>query len=209
MKCENGIFELDKSDKTKELWESSADTRKLYEKVGNFEDIFFDMIFQQGSLTEKMIRCQINGIDNVIDLPNELNYFMYCMFRFAVEPLEGCNGKYDIWEQKMFISPECLEEDSVILHEMIHLHESVLMTLPIYYHEAVMYCLLTDLSSKISNLNDILEICTHIFSCEQISEEGGLHDMLFLLKSLDIDLRFGWELGTTYGYDMIDSIKNI
>ena len=98
--------------------------------------------------------------------------------------------------------------DSIILHEMIHLHESVLMTLPIFFHEAVIYCLYTDLLAKIPNLNSIIEDCTHLYNCMLMAEEGGLHDMLFLLKSFDIDLRFDWPLGTTYGYDMKERIEH-
>ncbi|WP_303820150.1 hypothetical protein [Ruminococcus flavefaciens] len=213
MKCENGIWEFDLSDKSSEWWEETPETQILIQKVGEFDtyNIFSDMTFQEGSLTEKMIKCHIirdgKGYESIIDLPPELSMFDYTMFRFSVEPLEECEGRYDIWSQRLTVTPENINNDSIILHEMIHLHESVLMALPIYYHEAVMYCLYSELSKKIPNLNYIIETSAHIYNCEDMAQIGGLHDMLFLLKSFDIDLRFGCALGTTYGYDMKEQIK--
>lgn len=33
---------------------------------------------------------------------------------------------------------------------------------------------------------------------------GGVHDLLFLLKSFDLDLRMNYPLGTVFGYGMAD-----
>jgi hypothetical protein len=84
MKCENGIWEFDLSDKTNEWWEESPETQILIQKVGEFGytyNIFSDMTFQEGSLTEKMIKCQIirdgKEYDSIINLPPELSMFDY------------------------------------------------------------------------------------------------------------------------------------
>lgn len=208
MKLENGFFVLDTSDKSFEWFNYTSDTSTLINKVYGFTDVFSDMLFRKDSITEKMVKCQFDWGDHIIDLPFALSCFDYFMFRFSVESLEECDGRYEMWEQRLIISPDQLNNDSIILHEMIHLHESLLMTLPIFFHEAVIYCLYTDLLAKIPNLNSIIEDCTHLYNCMLMAEEGGLHDMLFLLKSFDIDLRFDWPLGTTYGYDMKDRIEH-
>ena len=38
-------------------------------------------------------------------------------------------------------------------------------------------------------------------------EAGGLHDVLFLLKSFDLDIRKGYDLGTVFGYGRRDDLK--
>ena len=52
--------------------------------------------------------------------------------------------------------------------------------------------------------NDDLDVLIHkhanFSDVLLIAEQGGSHDLLFFLKSLDLDLRFGYDLGTVFGY---------
>lgn len=66
-----------------------------------------------------------------------------------------------------------------------------------FYHDAVLYCLYRD-------LNERIEAHGHILNSSQIAKTGGVHDILFLLKSFDLDLKMGYKLGTVFGYGMTD-----
>lgn len=131
--------------------------------------------------------------------------FQLHFFKRKVESLRSNYGGYfDSKEQLLCISKECLDDDKIILHEMIHLHEFVLNVLPLFYHDTLPWALYTKLRKEIKNLDRIISSQAHILSGQKIYNEGGLHDILFLLKSLDLDLKMGYSLGTVFGYDLID-----
>ena len=46
----------------------------------------------------------------------------------------------------------------------------------------------------------ILHELGHILNETELQSQGGTHDILFLLKSFDLDLRKGYPLGTVFGY---------
>ena len=140
--------------------------------------------------------------------PDQLKYFTYSWFLFGVEDLGDFLGNYSALEYKLTVSPKCVDQDDVILHEMIHLHEAVLDGLPTYYHDVVLYCLYKDLRDRIRNIDDHIEAHGHILNESILSKTGGRHDILFLLKSFDLDLRMGYPLGTVFGYGMANEIKN-
>ena len=100
------------------------------------------------------------------------------------------------------------EDDVVILHEMIHLHEYVLNDLPLYYHDMVYWALYKNLRNKIPDLDCIITEHAHALNENELYRTGGLHDILFLLKSFDLDIRKGFPLGTVFGYGRVDEFKN-
>lgn len=102
----------------------------------------------------------------------------------------------------MTVAPDHANDDVVILHEMIHLHEFVLEILPMYFHDAVLFCLYKDLKNKINDLDQRIEAHGNILNSSSIANIGGTHDILFLLKSFDLDLKNGYKLGTVFGYGM-------
>lgn len=102
------------------------------------------------------------------------------------------------------VDPRHIDDDDVILHEMIHMHEFVLEIYPTYYHDAILYSLYHDLRSKIEDLDRRMEYQGHIVKQEELTQFGGVHDLLFLLKSFDLDLRMNYPLGTVFGYGMAD-----
>ena len=69
------------------------------------------------------------------------------------------------------------------------------------------WTLYKDLRNKISKLDEIITKHAHVFNESDLYEEGGLHDILFLLKSFDLDIRMGYPLGTVFGYGRIDIFK--
>lgn len=184
---------------------------KLDQRIRDLGDYFVDMTFEEGSSTYEMIKCQSQSEDgrwqdDTVVLPSELKYFNYNYFRKKVESLQdNYAGYFDPKEQVLCISNKYLDEDRIILHEMIHLHEFVLNVLPSFYHDTVLWTLYTDLRKRkeIKNkLDKIISGCAHILSEQKIYNQGGSHDTLFLLKSLDLDIKMGYSLGTVGGYDL-------
>lgn len=99
--------------------------------------------------------------------------------------------------------------DCVILHEMIHLHESVLQNVVPFFHDAVLWNLYQSLCNDVKNLEEIVNIHGSLDNQLIMYYQGGEHDILFLLKSFDLDRRLGKPFGTIFGYDMADKVKQI
>ena len=194
--------------------QATPDEKQLIDKIGDFESLFEDMLFQPGTSTYELIQCKskLQGsdewIDDEIDLPDELAYFSYTFFHFKVEPLNGCAGAFSHPDQTLTVTPEALENDSTILHEMIHLHEYVINDLPMYFHDMVYWALYKDLKKKIPELDNIITGHAHLLTGSTIYSAGGLHDILFLLKSFDLDIRMGYSLGTVFAYGRDEELKN-
>ena len=194
--------------------QATPDEKRLIDKVGGFEHLFEDMLFQEGTSTYELLQCKSKPhgsdewIDDAIDPPDELNYFSYTFFHFKVEPLEGCDGVFSHADRTLTVTPEALENDSTILHEMIHLHEFVINDLPMYFHDMVYWALYKDLKKKIPELDDIITGHAHLLTGSTIYSSGGLHDILFLLKSFDLDIRMDYPLGTVFAYGRADDFKN-
>ena len=184
--------------------------RKLWEKVIQFSDFFEDMLFTPGTITYPFLECKIsddngNEIAPTAVLPVGLHNFNYNSFYYRVRemtpPYMACFNKANY---SLKVDPRHIDDDYVILHEMIHMHEFVLEIYPTYYHDAILYSLYHDLRSKIEVLDRRMERQGHIVMQEELAQFGGVHDLLFLLKSFDLDLRMNYPLGTVFGYGMAD-----
>ncbi len=81
--------------------------------------------------------------------------------------------------------------DIVLIHEMIHAYEYLLKKTGYDYY--VVLQLYKELSLFIKNLDNIINMDNHIIFKE--------HSILFLLKSLMLDICFGYNFGTFYCYD--------
>ena len=193
--------------------QATPEEKRLLDKVGEFEHLFEDMLFQEGTSTYELIQCKTKSAgsdewyDTAIDLPDELAYFSYTFFHFKVEKLEDCEGVFNRLEQSITLPPEALENDSTILHELIHLHEYVINELPLYFHDMVYWALYKDLKTKIPELDDIITGHAHLLTGSSIFSAGGLHDILFLLKSFDLDIRMGYPLGKVFAYGREEDFK--
>ena len=79
----------------------------------------------------------------------------------------------------------------ILLHEMLHAYEYMLSDYQIE-HDYLIVKLYQKLLSKIPNLIKIIE--------SDINKDNREHSIIFLLKSLDIDLVLKLPLGSIYGY---------
>ena len=201
------ITEIEMEEKPFEYFASlSKDDEALLHKVYELgENYFKDMMFQPESVIGDFMKVSMKcpGDDEwhtaAITLPNELEYFTYTWFDFHVEHLD-CDGCFDIANQTLLIDSACKDNDNTILHEMIHLHETVLETLPAYYKETLFIALYWHLRNLIPDLDEIMKKYGHIYEEDALTEQGGQHGLLFLLKSFDLDIKKGLPLGTVMGY---------
>lgn len=210
------IYKFDMDDSLFLEWRSSAphEDIKLHDRLYELSEYFSDMLFEEGSPTGELLKCQSklkdgSLLDDTIDIPDELKCFSYTYFKTKVEPIKNnCAGYFNLNEQLLCVSREYLKDDSILLHEMIHLHEHVLNVLPLFYHDTMIWTLYIDLEKKIKDLDEIISGHAHILSQQKLYSEGGLHDILFLLKSLDLDIKMGYSLGTVCGYEAKELLKN-
>ncbi|MCD8366543.1 MAG: hypothetical protein LUC48_00735 [Clostridiales bacterium] len=190
--------------------EWTTEVEELTDCVEDNEELFEDMLFSKGTISYSYIAAQ-SPSDNEHTwsdddhIPSQLTAFSYQFFDFRVEKIDGgFLGGFNSKEQSVRIDPDYLRDEPTILHEMIHLHEFVLNELPMFYHDAYFYCLYKSLKNKIADLDVRIEDHGHWLNQEQLRMHGGEHDILFLLKSFDLDLRKGYKLGTVFGYGYIE-----
>ena len=148
------------------------------------------------------IKMNQGNILKLDDLPFEAS-LLSCQFR--ISKIRGSMGRYDPRKHTIFIRPEYITDKTVILHEMIHAYEGILLqehdALRQILRDNLTFSLYNCLRPKINDLNEKILHHSHIVAQEQITKIGGLHSILFYLKSLDLDLRLDLKLGEIYGYD--------
>ena len=84
----------------------------------------------------------------------------------------------------------------MLLHEMIHMNEYALSQLPSQYRERVAACLCESLQKNIYDVDQMVKENLSFFQDSSVDREE--HDTLFYLKSLDLDMRMHYKLGTIY-----------
>jgi len=99
-----------------------------------------------------------------------------------------------------------------LLHELIHVYESLyeeLLYTKIYEQWLCIYLyerLIKRLGAKV--INELLNIDLHFYILND-SSFGSLHSLLFLFKSLDLDLKLRKPLGSVYSYGREELFKGI
>ena len=103
-----------------------------------------------------------------------------------------CEGICDPKVNTIWIDAENLHNDITLLHEMIHAYDSVLYKTFSAHRDYVVLKLYEKLRITIPDLLQLITIDLHT---------GNItHSLLFMLKSLDLDLRLDKPLGTVYSY---------
>ena len=198
-------------------WEASLTQKQveLYDRMYSYDELFADMLFCKGSGPYNLLLVDHKQDDGswklqAMDLPPQLEQFDYeSVVDVDVKRLEGKTGCFDRETQTLMIDEASQEDDAVLLHEMIHLHEYALTDeLPPVYADAVQWSLYKTLKEEIKGLDDIITARMHVLNSGTINEIGGQHDLLFLLKSFHLDLLKGYPLGTVYGYGLSEEMKS-
>lgn len=211
-----------RSDKVSEdkffLWyntEATEEEKKLYGKIlDNLSKYFMDMLFKKDTCSGSLLKVRSDNSDkstseNIESVIEELEYYGYNDFKVKIESMEDCDAYYDVEEKYICISPKSINDDSTILHEMIHLHENLLDEQPKYFHDCLLWALYSHLKGQFDNLDELITENVHIINEKKIYDKGGNHDILFLLKSLDLDIRMGYPMGTVFGYDMVKKLEGL
>lgn len=138
--------------------------------------------------------------DDIMSVPDELNSFSYAWFLYKSESIGNYGGCFDEKECTLTVPSEHLDDDKTLLHEMIHLHEFVINRLPMFYHDMLLWALYLDLKIKIPQLDEIITDHAHLLNETDLYNRGGTHDVLFLLKSFELDIQMNYSLGTVFAY---------
>lgn len=191
---------------------ATDEEKRLFDRICEFGEYFEDMVFEEGTKSYELIKCKAKlpgsdeWVDDTVPLPDELTCFSYTFFHYSIQPLKkGYYGVFNTRSQTLTVSSE--PTDSTILHEMIHMHEFVINELPMFYHDTLYWALYRDLKDKIPNLDDIISDHAHLLIGKSLYFTGGLHDVLFLLKSFDLDIKMKCPLGTVFSYDRDEELK--
>ncbi len=198
--------------------QATDDEKKLYDRITDFAELFEDFLFERDTITYKLLQCQsqtkeLQWEDDIMDLPDELSCFSYNFFHYksgslgknASEEYLGCFSEKTL---TLTVSPRYLDNDGVILHEMTHLHEFVINQLPMYFHDMLYWALYQALKEQIPKLEEIITGHAHLLTGTDLYNQGGTHDILFLLKSFDLDIRMNYPLGTVFSYGRDKEFKN-
>jgi hypothetical protein len=190
------------------------------------EEYFDDMRFENGCIVEKYFMCGDSG-EKEFCVSGEILWILDpSNYQFVVGTLD-CQGEVNHKTRIVTIAPEYANDDTILLHELIHVFESfywgdgkeeydlhdksdgrkfkeTAKEVPRYMRDALLMSLYWDLKERIPDLDKLILKFGHFCSQEVLTERGGDHDILFYLKSLDLDLRLGYELGTVCDYDEYD-----
>ena len=181
---------------------------ELHMAVLEYEDEYFaDMTLKMNSILKDFLAFSYeDGVEDSYDLYCDLEAYHY---RYYVKKLEGYAGITDLGQRTITIDPKYAKDKATILHEMLHAHENIISELTPFLRDVLMFCLYKKLKEEVSELDNRILDHIHILHGVEITNQGGNHDILFFLKSLDLDLRNGFRLGTVcaYGRDEFDEDK--
>lgn len=181
----------------REWWESR--TSEQYELQGLSLDLqyeyFEDMMLEDGSLLNDVIERALNYTDGIFLGLTDAN------IRFYIVENKGFAGCFYGDERKIEIDRKYITDKKVVLHELIHFFEYQLeKEMNPFIRELLMLELYNKLLPQIDDLRErILNHC-ELFGYEYTFRTHGEHGVLFFLKSVDLDIRCGYPIGTVCGY---------
>ena len=168
-----------------------------------------DMTFDEGSTTARFL----NGVgvgERRFWIPPLLCEVDYYGYAFCVEEVgvgKRVRARYDAYNHSLHIPEDELDDESVLLHEMIHLYEHRFDRFPNYFRDMVLISLYTDLKPKVLEMGEDLDVLIlkslNAVDANIVESTGGDHSILFFLKSLDLDIRKGYHLGTVFAYQSV------
>ncbi|MCL2837758.1 MAG: hypothetical protein FWE04_01640 [Oscillospiraceae bacterium] len=189
----------------------SRDDIELLGKVFEYEDIYFtDMTFKDEEFQRALLICQDenrNDVNYSDELFDSLSV-SYGDWRFYVADLDGIGGSVNYFKREMRVNTESKDDISLILHEMIHIYELTLQNRYPIFAEYLIIQLYNKLKPLIENLDEKITLNSHPLLSGDMFRAGNNHGTLFLLKSLDLDLRLKLSLGTVFGYDREGYMKD-
>lgn len=184
-----------------EWWvKRTPDELELHSKILDYEAEFFkDMRFEENSIIHDFLAYTDEDGNEYFD---ECFYDLQSSkYRFYVKTFEDDTmGETDLSEHVITISPTYKNDKTVILHEMIHAYANTLNEVNPTHKDILLLTLYNNLKEKIQDIDNRILSHAHDLLQFDVTLTGGYHDVLFFLKSLDLDLKCGYKLGTICGY---------
>ena len=168
----------------------------LLETILDYENRYFeDMTCEEGSLCWDISSFAVEETE-YLDLNLETNLYRF----YIVNDSSEYSGRHNWPERKIEITQSYINAPEVILHEMIHAYEYILQNKQPVLYDMLFLRLYHKLQSLIPDLDERISDHAEIYGQSKLSHAGGYHGILFYLKSLDLDIRCGFQLGTVCGY---------
>lgn len=172
-------------------------------KILMLERYFDDMMLDKKSIMSKYTVMPFDDFCDDTNNDTDALSLMDNYYRFEISSNmpDDCDGYNCQADKLIVINKSSVNSDNVILHEMLHAHEQILLSINHIVRDTLIIELYKKLKSQIKKLDAIIDFHSNINHSSELSEIGGEHSLLFLLKSLEIDLRCNNELFTVFGYD--------
>ncbi len=157
------------------------------------EEYFEDMLLKDGSL--------LNDIIEIVSEVTDGIFLGIDKLRLYIVDNDDFNGCFYRSENKIEINKKYATDKSVILHELIHYYENQLEEqFEPFIRELLVLELYNKLLPKIKDLRERIFKHCELYSYTETFKGKGNHGVLFFLKSLDLDIRCDYPLGTVCGY---------
>lgn len=190
----------EKEKRLKNLYEEwcfkhNAEDDALSDTVYEYEEDYFeDMTFKKDSLCYDIV----SKVDEeeFVSLDIGSGYYRF----FVIEDNGDMEGCTDTRERTISITRSNVNNKSVVLHEMIHAYVRILYDFNPTLLENIMLSLYLKLSPLIPDLDKKIKNHSELSSQIELDCSAGHHGLTFFLKSLDLDIRCGYPLGTICGY---------
>ncbi len=197
---------IDELSKKYDQWwgNRDADTHELHTQILQYESEYFDdMRLKDSNLKKYTIATDDYGnecsLEDLFNLYFDLEFNKYT---YTIMKLDDCAALCDSKDRTITFDPEYASDKATILHEMIHAYENIIDSVKRpFIREIIFLHLYNKLKPEIADLDDKIAGHANVLSGMDIYMQGGNHDILFYLKSLDLDLRCGYKPGTVCGYD--------
>ena len=182
-----------------EWWETKTkEESEVLDKAYDYEEEYFsdlrlidykDELFAVKIFDDKEFIDSFEGEDILYKLTIDDGW----RFKLVDYDDETCGGLTSYTEKLVEISNTYNNKD-ILLHEMIHVYELILKSYQL--DDFVLLKLYDELLPKVKNLKNLINLDKHIAFKE--------HSLLFILKSIKLDLELGYNLGTIYAYGRED-----
>lgn len=170
------------------------------------EDYFDDMCLTKKSIVGKYLDTPYEDSKDDDDYTLSIDAHFY---KFYITDEEECDGYTDIYNRTITIHRKHINDKNILLHEMLHAHEHIINSAVPVVRDILIIELYNHLKKHIQDLDKLIYNHANLLHNLELTDMGGNHSVLFMLKSLDLDLRLNNELFTVFGYDYTRNFKEL
>jgi hypothetical protein len=170
----------------------------LYKDMLKYEDMYFkDMTLNLKKIYMKLFSSKSKSGQIVFHDDLFISLGNNWTIKYVKRPKKFYGGRCSPNKKTIYINRNLTKEETkiVVLHEMIHAYEFLLLEQKQYQDYVFLY-LYEMLSKKFGKKKLLRIISVDVHRLITV----GQHSIMFLFKSLDLDLRFKRPLGTVHSY---------